>query len=871
MSTLGLPSPGDGLPTPFSPGASATSLPGGSQVIATSETLSDADLDQVSTALLSAAEAADRLEADTMDAILGAIEYARNVLQQCCADSLKPVQTAIAQAEKVYAGIGTSTITQALALVESATADAATAGVFTQLVQQNADVAGIDLSACSGSEWTDPSNPNCGAVIHPLLYSLSGAPGAPATQPPPMPPLSSLPGVSGGGGSYPPATGGTFTSVPPTTPSPGAPITAGMVAIGPSGTCVVNVPPCPAPVIVVPSCPPCGPGAGQADDTTATEPISLVEEGDQVGDNVPGDAPFELPIPAGELFPAAKPLQPPEGPAIAASATNWNQTTACPVAINLTAAPPAAKLSEILKQSGIINKSGGWTFLTGFLSSFADANGWDYKLARVASQSLKTILDSVVSVFDAAGQSGLNVPGCSISGATGPFLLTSIVDALEKWIGPSVPNLAQSFRYQLNAQCPFSLPTQGEINTAWLSNEINIDLWRCWTRAIGNLDGPQEKVVRAVREKPGISDWITLFLRGKLSRDELDAQLRTVGVIDQRDGNRFLELADYVPPISDIIRFMVRDVFDPEIIAKYGYSDEFESKYTKDAEALGKANGLSREAAKLYWQAHWNLPSNTQLYEMFHRLRPDNENVKNPVTRKDVEDAIRVNDMSPFWVPRLVDISYHTLGRTDARRSYMVGAISRADYVSSLRDIGFSPDDADKLSVSAFRAKQRAALREKAAREYVRFERNELDTRRELAELGYESEIVQLAITQATRTIKSDTAARCTKALRRRFFIFEADDNDVAREAKALGLSPVQAEAMITRFRCERSARGRLLPAAALCKLYSQYLIDREDFLERLAKLGYASQDAERIALSCEVGIDARAAKQSASRTRRKP
>jgi hypothetical protein len=532
--------------------------------------------------------------------------------------------------------------------------------------------------------------------------------------------------------------------------------------------------------------------------------------------------------------------------------TSWNDPNACPVSINVGASGGSFKASDVLRQMGWINSVGGWEFLREYAQDSTKFGTVPGAIANVTANAAATFLNAGVSILDTLSMSGLNTPGCDISKVQWPLIISALSGSLERWLGISLPNVTQSFTYQVNAYCPYSLPTQGEINTAWLANTITTDVWKCWTRAIGNLDGPAYRVLQTQRTRASIGDLISLWQRQEINSETLRELAREQGVVDDIDLNRLTTLAQAIPAISDIIRFMTRDSFDQTIVDKYKYDEDFDKKYTLNAEKLGLANGLDRNTAKLYWRAHWNLPSNTQLYEMFHRLRPGRVHKDLVTTRPDVEEAIRVNDMSPFWTPRLVEIAYRQLGRTDARRAYLVGAIDRQQFIEYLKDFGFTDENANALARSTVQQKYKTLLREKSYREFLNFQRNDAEMRKELAELGYEQELIDKAVVQSERTIKSDTAKICLKAMRRMFMVYEEDKDSLYNKILATGLSAVQVNALLSRWECERAARGKLIPATQLCYWYSTNLIDKPEFIRRLKALGYSQPDSIKIAFACE-------------------
>lgn len=820
--------------------------------------ITDAQLDQIAAAITNAADVLQAIMNDVNAFAAEATTFAKSVSSSVLNDASAQIQQPINEAAGCATAVCKDLLNQILGLLESATADAGTAGVFTQMVQQNAAAMQLPLAPpgyqsvffntqSTGGIGQDAKNckytPNYGGqsgIICEIPISGSGGSLPPSSNPPITPPTYSPPTFPPIPPSPPYILGPTPPYIPPTFPPtpPTPPQTPG--------------PPCPPPIV---NCPPCPPAS------VNVYPQINVSSSPTLGYPPAGNLPQQPPGVNPQL--EAKSEKPPEKKVeggffgleeviMAAIGTSWNDPDSCPVQIDLTKGGGSIRVSDLLKKFGWVNDKGGWNFLAAYASEATVYGTVPAIFANVTADLLAKFMNIFVSILDSAAISGLNVPGCDLTKVQGPLIISLMSGIVSKWLGVDFPNATQSLTYQVNAHCPYNLPTQGEINTAWLGNTINDLTWQCWTRAIGNLDGPADKVLQSQRTRANIGDVISLFQRGLIDEATLRMLSREQGVTDQVDLDRLLALAVSVPAISDIIRFMTRDVFDKSIVDKYHYDDEFDKKYTADAEAMGKANGLSRETAKKYWRAHWQLPSNTQLYEMFHRLRHGRVATDLAVTRKDVEEAIRVNDMSPYWTPRLVEIAYRQLGRTDARRAYMVGAVDRKEFVNLLMDFGFDADNAEALALSTTQQKYKSILREKAYREYLAFQRNEIEMRQELLELGYEVELIDKAVVQSARTLKADTNKICLKSMRRMYMVYEEDKNTLFDRILRTGLSAVQANALLARWECERSARGKLIPATQLCYWYSVGLIVREEFVRRLRALGYSGADATRVALTCE-------------------
>lgn len=200
---------------------------------------------------------------------------------------------------------------------------------------------------------------------------------------------------------------------------------------------------------------------------------------------------------------------------------------------------------------------------------------------------------------------------------------------------------------------------------------------------------------------------LVLKWRGEISEEEFEEYRQKLGW-SKEDWEKFEKAHRYFPSPSDLIRFSVREVWRPEVVAKYGYDQEFPEQFKKEAAKVG----MSEEVAKWYWRAHWELPSLTQGYEMLARLAPDvvdffkerykkmgldPEKIKTDLDT--LRDLIRIHDIAPYWRDRLIAISYPPLPRVDIRRIYELALITDDELYYRLRDYGYSPKDAELMAL----------------------------------------------------------------------------------------------------------------------------------------------------------------------------
>jgi len=126
-----------------------------------------------------------------------------------------------------------------------------------------------------------------------------------------------------------------------------------------------------------------------------------------------------------------------------------------------------------------------------------------------------------------------------------------------------------------------------------------------------------------------------MLFRGEISEGQYAGLLKALDYAPTWRG-KLLAIARRIPPISDMIRFAVREVYSPDVRARFGQDDDYPEAFT----AKAALHGLSEEDAKAYWAAHWELPSTEQGFRMFHRSLID---------KPTLELLLRAKDIMPFW------------------------------------------------------------------------------------------------------------------------------------------------------------------------------------------------------------------------------
>lgn len=215
-----------------------------------------------------------------------------------------------------------------------------------------------------------------------------------------------------------------------------------------------------------------------------------------------------------------------------------------------------------------------------------------------------------------------------------------------------------------------------------------------------------------------IGEYVEAWRRKIIDDNIFETKLKNMGMTDL--SIRIIKnISNVIPPISDLIRFMVREVFNESIVKKYGYDEE----YPQDIEQYAEKLGLSSFWTRNYWRAHWELPSPTQGYEMLHRLRPGKTN--NPFTIDDLRELLKISDYPKYYRDRLIEISYLPLTRVDVRRMYSLGVLDEEGIYNAYLDLGYNEENARKLT--EFTVKYETSDNENEADKIKSFSKSLLD------------------------------------------------------------------------------------------------------------------------------------------------
>jgi len=232
---------------------------------------------------------------------------------------------------------------------------------------------------------------------------------------------------------------------------------------------------------------------------------------------------------------------------------------------------------------------------------------------------------------------------------------------------------------------------------------------------------------------------ITAWRRDPDTYDQLFQDLKDQGWSDERiEALKFI--TRFMPTAQDLVNWQAKEVFEPEMITKYGLDDEFGGLDLTLFEKIG----VTQDQALNYWRAHWEHASWMQVIEMLHR---------GLLKEEDVRDWFRLVEIPPYWRQLLIDTAYTWPTRVDVRRWWDMRTIDETELRRLYSGMGYRGVNLDNYVLWTKVYTEFPSLMARWTKGWI----TEDDVRRELTALGMPASRVE---TMLQEKIKPEEAAR---------------------------------------------------------------------------------------------------------------
>jgi len=338
---------------------------------------------------------------------------------------------------------------------------------------------------------------------------------------------------------------------------------------------------------------------------------------------------------------------------------------------------------------------------------------------------------------------------------------------------------------------------------------------------------------------------VRLYRRGIIDESKRKSMLGELGFTADR-AEQLLRVTEEVPSARDIISFAVREVYSPEIAQAFGQFEGVDDVMSKAADDL-KATGMTEDAFKKFWAAHWQLPSMFQGYEMLHRRVIDEDAL---------EKLMVALDIMPWWRDKLKAISYSPFTRVDVRRMHKLGTLTEAEVTEAYQDLGFDADKAEKMTRFTVAYNQEPQEAEKTETDKQKTTSKEAtksnimeafadrliteqDARSYLDQIGYSPEAIDLFIASEAYDAESKALAEMVDMIHDGFVRRVYDGPTTVAKLGELDLPAAYTESLLDKWTLEREGKTNRPSKAELFKLFKEKIITEVELRQELAGHGY--------------------------------
>lgn len=335
----------------------------------------------------------------------------------------------------------------------------------------------------------------------------------------------------------------------------------------------------------------------------------------------------------------------------------------------------------------------------------------------------------------------------------------------------------------------------------------------------------------ASQTKMGINDWLSLYVRGEITDDQLTNRARVTG-FDVTELPFLRKLTQQIPGPGDQVRFSVREAYDEEKVQAYGYDSGFPVEFADWMEKLG----YDRRWALYYWRSHWELPSVQMGFELLQRQI---------ITRDELRSLMRALDIAPGWIEKLISLSYKTYTRVDTRRMYAAGVLNEQEVVKSYLDQGYSSDHAQKLALWTIQdaVNEEAGLtRASVQKSYAKGRLTRQEAIDLLVKMGTSREVSDFILEQADLDREDDLLDREIDTVGKRFKNGQLSESTVYTELGKLGVQGEEVRVLVAEWKASRSSTVRRPSKADLERFFDQGVLDLTTYRDQLGLLGYDTE-----------------------------
>lgn len=325
---------------------------------------------------------------------------------------------------------------------------------------------------------------------------------------------------------------------------------------------------------------------------------------------------------------------------------------------------------------------------------------------------------------------------------------------------------------------------------------------------------------------------IAAMWRGEITEDEFIDNMERLGY-DASMQDTLEHISRFIPQIGDLIRFTVRDVFNPDVVKKYGYDTGFDEISGQLKPHLDKI-GVDLETLRLYWRSHWELPSVSMAYEMLHR---------GLISEDDIRVLLRINDVAPTWIEPIVKASYSNYTRVDVRRMYIAGVLDEDEVKRSYLDLGYNDDKAENMTawtITEAMSSERDLSKAEIINAYGAAVISDSETKTMLESLGYSEDETEIILSLAEYKIENAISKREKRVLSTQYVNGRINALEFQEGLEALKVNKRELELLTDEADARIKEKHKYPSKSDLDKWLKAGIIEKGEYRAEMSYIGYS-------------------------------
>lgn len=328
---------------------------------------------------------------------------------------------------------------------------------------------------------------------------------------------------------------------------------------------------------------------------------------------------------------------------------------------------------------------------------------------------------------------------------------------------------------------------------------------------------------------------LTAWRRDPAGNEKFFDDLREQGWSEERIEALKL-VTEFLPNADEQTLWLAREVFEPEMVEKYGLDDELPDYANTDFSKIG----VTPEQMTNKWRAHWEHSSYIQMVEMFRRKL---------ITREDFFEWFKLVEIAPFWREDLITISEAWPTRVDVRRFWDMRTIDEPRLRQLYQGMGYEGENLEDYVRWTKVFTDFPVLLARWSKGWITLD----DIRRQLAGLGIPTERIEDFIQEKVQAEQPERTAKERDITKTDIYKGVKQERITRGEGlellQDLGYSEDEADYLLSinipDDEVESVVNNRLLTKADVIAGLRSEVLDEDAARQRLLELRYSAVDVQ--------------------------